>query len=160
MFWENVLANRSLTPLEVASALDRLFGLTDDEKSVVIRDIAEDDVPPRTRVFAELIPIGGDFPSQLNIYLRDEQLEPTDRVAAVGHLCEMLHSSCLMPSASPNPYLMLLVEGDGAVRPVHVDIDCLDDNGEYMIRAKPNDDGLLHQATIDRDEPTRSIPGL
>jgi hypothetical protein len=159
MFWENVLADRQLTPSEVAAALDRVFGLAHHEKSLVIRDVTEDDVPPHTRVFAELIPVGGSFPSQLNVYLADEQLEPTDRVATVGQLCEMLQSSCLMPSASSNPYEMLLIEPHGAVRPVHVDVDRLDNSGEYVIRAEPDGDGLLHQATMDGDGAPPTVSG-
>jgi hypothetical protein len=90
------------------------------------------DIEDGTPVALEVTPTAGDFSTQLAVYTsRDLGVEEVADIAAA------LHTRALVPDDSPNPYTMLLVDGHSPARPVSLDVESVDERGEYCLASAP-----------------------
>jgi hypothetical protein len=108
-------------------AVGEIFEVSSDDVQVVGEiDGAEE----QRRVIAVLSPAKGDFDSLLSLYIHDSVHEkPIEEVAK--HICFRLNTRALIADDSADPYSMLLFEPTGHVKPVDLDVESIDERGEY-----------------------------
>jgi hypothetical protein len=135
MIWQELVTDRNLTEHEIKHAISKAFNIS--PKSIfVVDDITEFDVDEQVRVVCERIEMSGDFPMRISIYLRDEQLVPSNSQTMLGDLCDLMKCQCLVSDESPNPYQWLLIQNSKNWRSVYIDPVKLDENEEFSIQSE------------------------
>jgi hypothetical protein len=99
---------------------------------VAITDIG--DYPERERADVVVVasPAGGQFAWLLSIQTDRRRLRYGNHLEAVQRICDGLHTRCLVPDDSANPFIMWLVAHDAAPRRVGLVADELDQD-RYVI---------------------------
>jgi hypothetical protein len=90
------------------------------ERSVVALGDAGD-------VLCDVYPVGGDFPTLIDVYLAPDGIAETTAASAVS---VRLGAAVLVPDDTLNPSRYVVAEPDGSLRPVHVDEVESDDGPE------------------------------
>ena len=78
-------------------------------------------------VLCDVYPVGGDFPTLIDIYLAPTGIAETTAASAVS---VRLGAAILLPDDTLNPSRYVVAEPDGTLRPVHVDEVDTDDGPE------------------------------
>lgn len=114
------------------------------EAVAVIEDIAEEDpwVDPRVRIALERFTRPGEFPLQIMVLLRGEDLEarvvdPERERVVIARLCAELDCRALTANDSANPYEWTLHTPDGEVTSVQVDANQLDEANAFVLLRQP-----------------------
>lgn len=101
-------------PTKIHSALSAVLG-----RPIVPLASADPDNLPSGAVLCDVWHSGGDFPTSVECYAVPGEM--TEPVAAAG-LAGRIGRTCLLPDDTLDPSRFLLVNPDGTVRPVHVDV--------------------------------------
>jgi hypothetical protein len=78
-------------------------------------------------VLCDVYPVGGDFPTLVDVYLAPDGIAETTAASAVS---VRLGAAVLLPDDTLNPSRYVVAEPDGTLRPVHVDEVESDDGPE------------------------------
>ena len=127
----DILLSRLVAPATLAEALAAALGVSCDEVLVVGSLQA---VSGPTPVVALVIPAEGDeFPLQVALYL-----DARHRIgmAELRSVSKALDVSVLVPDESPDPYVMILIEGGEPEQRVDLDAESLDGHEEHRVRAR------------------------
>lgn len=111
------------------SALASMFGV--DREQVGIGESVEGILSPRG-VYCQLANLRGQFRQQLSVYVADS-VRPLRLSEVATALARSLDSNVLVPDDTPDPYVMMLVDPAGGRRIVQVDVERLDEFGEYHV---------------------------
>jgi len=130
MIWPDIFIRMPVTMATVRSALADVVRVPEADVFVVA---TLEEAPTLEKVNAELAAAGGDFPQRLSVYVGDEFAE-LNVMEAIQDLSRILRSSLVVPDDSADPYGVLLVEPYGAVMRTAVDVESLDEHGEYRLR--------------------------
>ena len=130
MLWHDLLLDRWLDGPSLARALAAVFQIEPRQVRVV------DEITPTLDVnglivLAERTRRLGDFPLQLGVYVRDDDLwqrvQPFgETVRLVRQMCQAANSACLITGPASEPELDLLVRPSGEVLQVTLDENRLD----------------------------------
>ena len=133
MIWQDVIVNRKLTSDEVTWGICQLFSLESSEVLVVDTIYKAKRIGKRMKVICESRSISGEFCMLISIYLRDPKLARYSVRRTIGRFCEILNCTCLISDKSNNPYSMLLVHSCKDYKKVFLDVERLDNHGEYVV---------------------------
>jgi hypothetical protein len=78
-------------------------------------------------ILCDVYPVGGDFPTVVDVYLAPSGIAETTAASAVS---VRLGAAVLLPDDTLNPSRYVVAEPDGTLRPVHVDEIETDDGPE------------------------------
>lgn len=139
MFWEDVLLSRLVNPPRLARALRAAFAVP--ARVVAVVDDIEagaTTTQPGARVLAQRTIRGGEFPTQVSIFLRDPEVErratqPTQKLRTIRRLGTELECDCLVSDDNADPYTALRVRRTGELEQVELDQERLDEAGEYVV---------------------------
>jgi hypothetical protein len=134
MIWEEILIAGKVAAADVISSVASIFSVN-IESVLVIGSIAAENIDNSKPIVIESITIGGDFPTKLSFYIDEEKIlvDKMNKLDSVIALCRILNHKILISDDDVNPYSMNLVDIDGSVKKVFLDVDKLDDHGNYAI---------------------------
>lgn len=134
MIWEEILVNGKLADTDVISSTANMFSVN-IQSVLVVENISTENIDNSKPIVVENTTIGGDFPTKLSFYIDEEKLSISkmDKLDSVINLCRILNHKILISDNDINPYSMSLVDVDGSVKKVFLDVDKLDDHGEYIV---------------------------
>lgn len=141
MVWQDLLLDRWIDGPLVTRALATAFQL-DLGRVRVVDEITPTPDLDGLAVLVERTRRQGDFPLQLSVYVRDENVWQRVRsfdetVRLVGSLCRLIDSACLITGGAEDPDLDVLVRPSGEILHVTLDEDLLDQD-EFVVRtARP-----------------------
>jgi hypothetical protein len=95
--------------------------------------VAFDEAGAEGAVLCDVYPVGGDFPTVVDVFLAPPGVAEEVAASAVA---VRLDTTLLLPDDTLNPTRYVLAEPDGTLRPVHVDETETDDGPERR-RARP-----------------------
>jgi len=124
----DILLDRSVAANELRAAFAQVFCLPADQVALV-SSMAE--APPLTGVTLEVTDLEGDFPLQLSVYVA--ATHEVDLADVATKLAVQLGAKTLIPSDSPDPYVMVMIQPSGSAAEVNVDPSSLDELGQYTI---------------------------
>jgi hypothetical protein len=129
MIWHDFLLGKHVSDADLRAALAAAFGI--EEHAVDVVHSAED-IQPHRPIVAELSDSEGEFPLKIALYASDvaQSASPAE---VLQRLCDRLETSALTPDESADPYNMILFGVRTKPRPVAVDVDALDQRGEYRV---------------------------
>jgi hypothetical protein len=131
VIWNDILVDRVLAKKEVVDGLTAMLNVDENDIGVV-EDIAQIDSPQSPSVVCVVSDLIGDFSLLISIYIRG-YLQLPSLVEAVKNFCKTLECTCLVSDDSADPYTMLCIDKRGRVRAVNLDVDLLDETGQYKI---------------------------
>ena len=131
MIWQDIMIERVASAFEIREAIVRAGLAPNIDAVAVVASMESVKLSPDAKVICELTPRGGGFPLQLTIYVYGGL--PKDTLDAIKRLSATLATRCLVPAETENPYAMLLVAPDSEVESVVVDVEALDERGEYVL---------------------------
>jgi hypothetical protein len=124
----DLLFDRPVAADKLRAAFAQVFGLPTDQVALV-SSMAE--APPLTGVTLEVTDLEGDFPLQLSVYVaatyEAELADVATKIAA------QLGIRTLIPSDSPDPYVMVMIQPSGSAAEVNLDTSSRDELGQYKI---------------------------
>jgi hypothetical protein len=134
MIWEEILIAGKVAAADVISSVASIFSVN-IESVLVVGSIAAENIDNSKPIVIESITIGGDFPTKLSFYIDEEKIlvDKVNKLDSVIALCRILNHKILISDDDVNPYSMNLVDIDGSVKKVFLDVDKLDDHGNYAI---------------------------
>jgi hypothetical protein len=134
MIWEEILIAGKVAAADVISSVASIFSVN-IESVLVVGSIAAENIDNSKPIVIESITIGGDFPTKLSFYIDEEKIlvDKMNKLDSVIALCRILNHKILISDDDVNPYSMNLVDIDGSVKKVFLDVDKLDDHGNYAI---------------------------
>jgi hypothetical protein len=143
MIWEEILIDRNITSTEISSTVAEVFSV-DIHSIVVVEDISDPSVdnskplaqPLVPRIVIESTDIGGDFYRKLTFYISEQEVSfnVIDKIDRIAHMCHKLDCKALISDEDVNPYSMNLVNTDGSIEKIFLDVDKLDDDGQFTIK--------------------------
>ena len=138
MVWQDLLLDRWLDGPMLMRALATAFRLSPEQVRVV------DEIAPTLPVngvalLAERTRRRGDFPLQLSVYVRNDDLWQrvqsfSETVRLVQDFCQLVDGACLIAGGVDEPDLDLLVRPNGEILRVTLDDDLLD-HDEFVVRS-------------------------
>ncbi len=128
MILGELLLERPIAANELRTVFAQVLHL-EVERIALVSTMAE--APPLTGAALETTDLEGDFPLQLCIYTA--AAPPQELTAVAAEVAALLDVRILVPSNSPDPYVMVLVEPTGIVGEVNLDTESLDELGVYKI---------------------------
>jgi hypothetical protein len=134
MIWEEILIAGKVAAADVIPSVASIFSVN-IESVLVVGSIAAENIDNSKPIVIESITIGGDFPTKLSFYIDEEKIlvDKVNKLDSVIALCRILNHKILISDNDVNPYSMNLVDIDGSVKKVFLDVDKLDDHGNYVI---------------------------
>ncbi|VTS07936.1 hypothetical protein [Tuwongella immobilis] len=133
MIWQDVVVRRPLGDQEMVRGLAAGFGVNPHE--VLVHRGADDfPEPGGAKVVCVASERAEGFRSVISLYTYFDLPREDDPVAVVKEFARVAQTECLMTDDSPDPYTMICVLPIGDVVSVKLDVDRLDDKGEYHIR--------------------------
>lgn len=136
--WEDLLLDRQVPDPALVEAIAALFSIPTEAVSLVGGiDEAPAVVGEGIRALIVRAPAAGDFPLQVTVYLRDDDLERRvrgrpARLGLVKQFATLLDCSALVGDETPDPLTWLLFSPSGAVKPVTLDAHRLE-HDEYVV---------------------------
>jgi hypothetical protein len=124
----DILLDRPVAANELRAALAHVFGLPTGQVALV-SSMAE--APPLVGVTVEVTDLEGDFPLQISVYVAAAYEAELSDVAT--KIAAQLGARTLVPSDSPDPYVMVMIQPSGSAAEVNVDTSSLDELGQYRI---------------------------
>jgi len=136
VIWHDVLLDRKVEDREIEDAVASAFEVPNDEVRVVH---LLSDAPPRGEITILCVCswLDGDFPLLLSIYVFGLAYESRPVVPVVQGICRDLDCTCLVSDSSPDPYQMLLLEGQGEPTLVELEVSELDDDRYVLASSGP-----------------------
>ena len=132
MIWRDIVLQHPLKDREIVTGLAAAFGIGSDD---VLVHRGTDDFPDP--LDAKVVCIAVDrtegFRIVLSLYTYFDPPREVDPVAVVRDFARATQTECLLPDDSPDPYTMIQVFPSGEVARVKLDVDRMDDRGEYHI---------------------------
>jgi hypothetical protein len=143
MIWTDIAFDCTRSDDRLRHAWAAAFGVGQEVISV-IDDIAEEDpwTDPRVRIALERFRRPGEFPLQVMVLLRGDDLEarvadPERERAVIARLCAELDCQALTANDAANPYEWVLHSPDGETLVVQVDAAQLDDADAFVLLRQP-----------------------
>ena len=133
MIWQDVVIQRPLGDQEIVKGLAAGFGINPHE---VLVHWGFDDFPePNGAVVVCVASERAEgFRSVISLYTYFDSPREDDSVVVMREFARVAQTECLLSDDSPNPYTMIHIHPSGEVVSVWLDVDRLDDKGEYHIR--------------------------
>jgi hypothetical protein len=128
LIWGELLVSDRASDDALRTALARMFGLPDAAVALV----ASMEDAPRAAVIAEVTDAAGEFGHRIAVYVNPDILSPALPDGA-RELAATLCSALLIPNDDQNPYTMTWLSPSGDCREVAVDVEALDERGEYRV---------------------------
>ena len=133
MIWQDIVVRRRLDDHDLVRGIAAGFGV--NPRDVLVHRGTDDFPAPGD---AKIVCLASDRPEgfrtviSLYTYFNSPRHdEPTDVVKTFARTTQ---TECLLTDDSADPYTMMRVEPSGDSGRVNLDIDRLDDKGEYIIR--------------------------
>lgn len=124
----DVLLDRSIPADDLRAAVAAAFSVPAEHVALVS---GMENAPRLTGVTLDVNELGGDYPMHVTIYAADAHAAEVHDLAAA--IAQHLAVVALVPSDSVDPYKMTLIKPDGATVEVDVDVESLDNYGEYRL---------------------------
>ena len=129
---QDILISRDLAADETIAGLSAVLSV-EPKEVVLVADWDEFPIARGAPVICHRTHLGGHYPLILHLYINALAIKPSNDLEAVRHLCKIWQCDCLMSDDSLNPYLMLHVSRTGEASTVSVDVEKLDNLGEYWL---------------------------
>jgi len=133
MIWQDVVVRRLLSDGDLAVGLAVAFRIRSDEVIVNQGGSVFEETPSR-KVVCDVFNKSEGFRLVISLYTFFDSPREDDPVAVVKEFARVAQTECLLSDDSPNPYTMIHIHPSGEVVSVWLDVDRLDDKGEYHIR--------------------------
>jgi len=135
MILEDVVVSKTLSDREIKAGITAALQIA-PEHIAVVSEIPSDKLHNDLLVMCQKLPLSGDFPLQISIYVRDQSLETIDVADAMERFCQATDSSVLISDDDGNPYSRILINKFNQRKKVFLDPESLDELNRFVV--KPN----------------------
>ena len=130
MIWQDVVVRLPLDDEAIVRGLAAGFGINPNE--VLVHRGADDfPEPDGAKVVCVVSERAEGFRCVMSLYTFLDSLRGDDPVAVVQQFAKVVQTECLVTDDSPDPYSMIRVLATGEIGKVNLDMQRLDDKGEY-----------------------------
>jgi hypothetical protein len=133
MIWQDIVVQRSLSDHELLMGLAASFGVGLHEVLVCQSKDGFPEPKEDTKVVCISFERAKGFRMVLSLYTYFDPPRQIDPIALTRIFARTVQTECLLAEDSPNPYTMIRVRPTGEVVKAKLDVDRLDDEGEYEV---------------------------
>lgn len=126
------LINKALSDEVIIKTLADLFSISQDE-ILIIDDLG--DLPEKLKeqkVYILKTKTKGEFTLYLSVTFVDKKLAQFDSDNIISQFAIRNECECIT-GTDPDPYMMRLFTQHGFINTIYLDVDCLNDNDEYIV---------------------------
>jgi hypothetical protein len=135
MIWNEILISKEILDVDIRSAAAEIFSI-DIQSIVVVGSISDGGIDNSKPIVIENSRLGGDFPTRIVFYIeeKDVSIVDIDKLNSIVFLCRKLDCQILISDEDVNPYSMILIDSSASVAKVFLDVNKLDDEGQFVIK--------------------------